>query len=941
LGFKLNENKSPIVSNNPPVTSWNGDYIDQLYVQWKEQPSSLPESWSMFFQGFEMAMCPRDCVASNRAHKQSQVGSLIYAYRSQGHLIAKTDPLGNNLESIPDLEIGEFGFSDSDLDEVFDTGHLGGPKRSPLKEIIRVLQETYCSSIGVQYTHIQNREIRRWLQAEMETVRNRPSLNSEHKKDILETLIDADLFEKFIQTKYPGQKRFSLEGAETLIPLIHSLVEAAPEHNVAEMLIGMAHRGRLNVLANILDKSYSMIFTEFEGYLPEDTYGGDGDVKYHKGFSSEHVNRNGKPLHLSLTANPSHLEAVDSVVLGKVRAKQRQLAKNSEKQPTHQDIVDRSRVLPLLIHGDAAFAGQGIVAETLNLSQLKGYHVGGTLHIVVNNQIGFTTNPEDSRSTTYCTDVAKLVEAPIFHVNGDDPEAVVFVTELALRFRQKFARDVVIDMVCYRRHGHNEGDEPAFTQPLMYKIIKRRPSVRQIYTDRLVKQGDLNLLEVKNIEKRFKEQLQKNFDEAKKSKPEKISHAADVRWRGLNNNYSYEPVDTKVSQKDLIRIAESLTTVPDGFNLNIKIARWQPQRMEAVRNNGSVDWGYAESLAFGSLLIEGIPVRLSGQDSQRGTFSQRHAVWKDVETMEEYKPLNHIDPDQAHFCVYNSPLSEAGVLGFDYGYSIAEPRMLIIWEAQFGDFANGAQMIIDQFITSSQSKWHRTSGLVMLLPHGYEGQGPEHSNGYLDRYLQACAQENIQVCNLTTPAQYFHLLRRQMHQPFRRPLILMTPKSMLRLKAAVSPVSDLTDGHFHPYLDDPKQPKNATRLILCSGKLYYDLIELRDKEQIKDVAIVRIEQLYPINTPIMHELAKPYKKITEIVWAQEEPKNRGAWSFIRPWLQFVFPEMVIRYVGRGYAASPATGSLIRHREEQQRIVEQALRDEKVRNDITILPEGAV
>lgn len=937
----MNDKKFPTDSNHPPVTSWNGDYVEQLYLQWKEDPSALPESWSMFFQGFEMAMCPRDCVASNRAHNQSQVASLIYAYRSQGHLIARTDPLGNNLDSIPDLDIGEFGFSESDLDEIYDTGHLGGPKRAPLRDIIQILKDTYCGSIGVQYTHIQSREMRRWLQAEMEPVRNRPNLDSDHKKDILETLIDADLFEKFIQTKFPGQKRFSLEGAETLIPLIHSIVEAAPDQNVAEIVIGMAHRGRLNVLSNILDKSYAMIFTEFEGLLSEDTFGGDGDVKYHMGFSSDHVNRNGKSVHLSLTDNPSHLEAVDPVVLGKVRAKQRQLAKNSENQPAHLEIVDRTRVLPILIHGDAAFSGQGIVAETFNLSQLKGYHVGGTVHIVVNNQIGFTTNPEDSRSTTYCTDVAKGVEAPIFHVNGDDPEAVVFITELALRFRQKFSRDVVVDMLCYRRHGHNEGDEPAFTQPVMYKAIKSRAPIRQIYTDQLVKQGDLDLSEVRDIEKQFRDQLQKNFEESKKSTPEPVSHTADVRWTGLGHDYSYDPIDTKVSHKDLIRVAEAMTTVPDGFNLNPKIARWQPERMEAVRNGDTVDWGFAESLAFGSLLLQGIPIRLSGQDSQRGTFSQRHAVWKDVETMDEYKPLNHIDPDQAHFCVYNSPLSEESVLGFDYGYTIAEPRMLIIWEAQFGDFANGAQMIIDQFITGSQSKWNRTSGLVMLLPHGYEGQGPEHSNAYLERYLQACAQENIQVCNLTTPAQYFHLLRRQVLQPFRRPLILMAPKSMLRLKAAVSPISDLTDGQFQPYLDDPKQPKNAKRLILCSGKLYYDLIEMRDSENINDVAIVRIEQLYPINTPIMHDLAKPYKKITEIVWAQEEPKNRGAWSFIRPWLQYVFPEKAIRYVGRGYAASPATGSLVRHREEQQLITVQALRDKKVQRDITILPEGAV
>ncbi|MBD3166128.1 2-oxoglutarate dehydrogenase E1 component [bacterium] len=919
--------------NAPSATTLSAEYVDQLYTQWKEDPSNLPESWQFFFEGFELAMSPGAAsdVAAGRAHEQSQVASLIYAYRSQGHAAAKTNPLEEGPGTIPALELEQFEFSDADLDKEFDTGHLAGaPKRAKLKDIIQHLKDTYCRSVGVQYTHIEDTEIRRWLQQEMEPVRNRPDYSREQKEEILGLLSDAEMFEKFIQTRYPGQKRFSLEGAETLIPALHALVELAPEEDIHEIVLGMAHRGRLNVLSNILDKSYSMIFSEFEGNFIPESVGGDGDVKYHKGFSSDHRNRYGRSVHISLTANPSHLEAVNPVVEGKTRAKQRQ----------HNDTDVRKTVLPLLIHGDAAFAGQGLVGETMNLSQLEGYRTGGTVHIIVNNQIGFTTDPSDARSTGYATDVAKMIDAPIFHVNGDDPEATVFVTELALRFRQKFGRDVIVDMICYRRHGHNEGDEPAFTQPQLYKKIRNHDSAMKIYRRRLIEDGTLTEEEAERHAEEFQSQLQRHFEFARETQPELEVQTADAFWEGLAEEYSYDPADTKVSRESLLHVAEVLNTVPEGFNLNPKVKRHLPKRLKTVEEGGEVDWSFAESLAFGTLLQEGMPVRLSGQDSQRGTFSQRHAVWHDLETMEEYTPLMHISEDQARFCVYNSPLSEAAVLGFEYGYTLSEPRMLVLWEAQFGDFANGAQVIIDQFITTSASKWQRYSGLVMLLPHGYEGQGPEHSNAYLERYLDAAAEDNIQVCNLTTPAQYFHVLRRQMKRPFRRPLIIMSPKSMLRHKRAMSPVKDLTDGTFREIIPDDLDPSGVRRVVFSSGKIYWDLLDKRDEVGADDVALVRVEQLYPLSREAMDKIVDTYKDVEEVVWAQEETKNRGAWSFMRPWLQYLFPDHNIRYIGRGYAASPATGSLKRHKEEQDRIVDSAITSEASLHDIATLPEGA-
>ena len=892
----------------------NSPLVDGLYQQWREDPSAVGREWQIFFEGFDLATCPRTCVAADQARTQSQVASLIYAYRSRGHLLAQLDPLGNNLASHPDLALEAFGLTETDLGRVFDTGHLGGPERAPLREIIALLKETYCRNVGVEYIHIQDVRVRRWLQARMEPARNHPSPTREERLEILRNLNDAEIFETFTQSRYPGHKRFSLEGAESLIAAFHALVERAPDLGAEELVVGMAHRGRLNVLANILDKSYAEIFSEFEENIPPESVGGDGDVKYHKGYSSDHTNRGGKVLHVSLTSNPSHLEAVDPVVEGRARAKQRQ----------RDDMEHRTKVIPFLIHGDAAFAGQGLVAETLNLSQLEGYTTGGTVHFIVNNQIGFTTTPREARSTPYSTDVAKMIEAPIFHVNGDDPEAVVYVTELALEFRQAFGKDVVVDMICYRRQGHNEADEPAFTQPVLYKKIKDRPSVRRLYAKQLLESGVISAQEGEAITARFQARLQQAFEEVKAHDVTPAPPAVGPYWTKLKKEYSPDAVKTEVPAEALKDVARALTSIPDGFTLNPKVARRLPEVMRAVAEGGSVDWATAELLAMGSLLNEGTPVRLSGQDSGSGTFSQRHSVWQDMTTQEPYVPLNHIRPGQAKFCVYNSMLSEAAVLGFDYGYSLAEPRMLVIWEAQFGDFANGAQVIIDQFLVSSVAKWQRSSGLVLLLPHGMEGQGPEHSNAYMERYLAACADDNIQVVNLTTSAQYFHALRRQVKRDFRRPLVVMAPKSLLRSPLASSPVDAMINGHFSEVLDDPEPPSNPRRLVFCSGKVFYDLLQRRRQDKVEGVALVRVEQLYPYPGAHMAEIAARYGSAREIVWAQEETQNRGGWTFMFPRLLELFPASRVRYAGRAPSASPAAGSLAVHKREQEALVRSAL-----------------
>ncbi len=887
-------------------------YLEGMYAQWKRDPASVDRSWQLFFMGYEMATPGGDCASVEQSRDQSRVASLIYNYRDQGHRIARTNPLSEPAESIPDLALERFGFTEADLDRTFDTGHLAGPQRRPLREILTILRETYTGSIGVEYLHIGEVDVRRWLQARMEPARNQPSFDRPRKMEILEQLVDAELLETFIHRHYLGQKRFSLEGAETLIPMVHAMIELAPELGVEQIELGMSHRGRLNVLANLLDKSYATIFAEFEDNFIEGSVAGDGDVKYHKGFSSDHKNRNGRSVHIHLAANPSHLEAVDPVVLGAARARQRQL----------DDTERRQKVLPLLLHGDAAFAGQGIVAETFNLSRLDGYQVGGTVHVVVNNQIGFTTLPGQARSSRNATDVARMVGAPIFHVNGDDPEAAVYAAELALRFRQELGRDVVLELMCYRKHGHSEGDEPGYTQPRLYKQIREHTPVRRLYTDALVASGELKPEEEQAIADSFQARLEQAHEQAREGTPETNEPPPTSRWKRLTTPYSVVAVDTSVSPEALEEVARGLTAVPEDFALNPKIARQLPRRLDAVQKRGAVDWALAEALAFGSLLREGTPVRLSGQDSERGTFSQRHSVWRDTLTEQAHVPLNHIVEGQAHFCVYNSPLSEASVLGFDFGYSQAEPDMLLLWEAQFGDFANGAQVIIDQFVVASHAKWGRSSGLVMMLPHGYEGQGPEHSNAYLERYLAAGAGDNIQVAYPSTPAQYFHLLRRQVRRPFRRPLVVMTPKSMLRRPSVVSPLEELTAGGFEDVLADPSPPQQARRLVLATGKVAHDLLDARQENS--ETAIVRVEQLHPFPREALERVAGQHGEVDEVLWVQEEPQNRGAWTYMEPRLRPLFPQHPIKYVGRPASASPATGSLAAHRRQQAQIVERAL-----------------
>jgi 2-oxoglutarate dehydrogenase E1 component len=911
------------MSGSTVGSRWNLELIDEYYERWRNDPSSVDASWRHFFEGFEVGASRNGAVAHPQpvpsapaASSLAGVPRLIDAYREIGHYLARLDPLRlTPARTRHDaLELSEFGLSDADLDRPVETG-LAHLPRATLRELLADLQKTYCGTIGVEYMHIADRKVRRWLQERMEPVRNRPGFDLQRKRRILLKLYATTLFETFLHNHYVGQKRFSLEGGEMLIPLLDTVVERAGVWKVQEMVIGMPHRGRLNVLVNILNKPYGLVFNEFEGNLPK-TVQGDGDVKYHLGFSSDHACQNGHVIHLSLAPNPSHLEAVNPVVEGRVRAKQRR-----------RGDTERKLVVPLLIHGDAAFAGQGLVAETLNLSQLHGYRTGGTVHVVVNNQIGFTTNPADARSTSYCTDVAKMVDAPIFHVNGEDPEACVHVAELALDFRQTFGRDVVIDMVCFRRHGHNEGDEPGFTQPVMYAKIRERPTITELYTEQLILTGDLTTAEAETIAETYQEKLKAVYEEVHQShaEPRPARPPFEEAWAGLSASYSFTPVETGVPLDLLRRVTDAMAAVPPGFHRNPKLDRILNTRVRTMEQQGGVDWAFAEGLAFGSLLAEGTPLRLSGQDSRRGTFSQRHAVLVDSVTGERYTPLNHILEGQAHFCVYDSLLSEAAVLGFDYGYSLDEPSMLIMWEAQFGDFANGAQVIIDQFIASAESKWARASGIVMLLPHGYEGQGPEHSSARLERFLQLCAEDNIQVVYPSTPAQYFHLLRRQMRRDFRKPLVVMTPKSLLRLKEAVSPLSELVRGHFRDVIDDPVDATGIRRVVFCTGKLYYDLARRRaEAGKDAEVALVRVEQLHPWPADELRRVVARYRpNDVEWVWAQEESQNMGAWTFVAPRLRDLLGEDV-QYVGRGASASPATGSHAVHEREQHELVEAAI-----------------
>jgi 2-oxoglutarate dehydrogenase E1 component len=852
-------------------------------------------------------------------HDRRAVGvwRLINMYRMRGHVLADLDPLGKEPGKNPELDLDYYGLSLWDLDREFYCGGLGGKERATLREILSLLRDTYSENIGVEYMHLLDLEERNWLREAMESTGNNAQLSKDDKREILHKLNQAMAFEEFLHKKYIGHKRFSLEGADTLIPMIHFLLEKAGEHGIEKFFMGMAHRGRLNMLVNIMNKPYHRVFAEFEGNIDPDSIQGSGDVKYHLGARGVHKAANGSEIELQLMPNPSHLEAVNPVVEGAVRAMQ-----------DHHEKEDASkRVVPVLMHGDAAFAGQGVVAETLNMSQLEGYSTGGTVHIIINNQIGFTTLPKDGRSTEYASDIAKTVLAPVFHVNGDKPEAAVYAIQMALDYRQKFGKDVVIDLIGYRKHGHNEGDEPAFTQPGMYKEINDHSPVRDVYTEHLVKNGELTKEETQQIFDEFDQLLQEAFEDAKKAPNLEVTDNLIDRAETPQDEWKAYP-DTTYPAEELKDIAVKLNTVPKNFDANPKLLKQLAKRAEIVnKNEKKIDWGFAELLAFGSLLKTGTTIRLTGQDVERGTFSHRHSVLHGTETSQKFVPLNNLSDDQARFHVHNSLLSEFAALGFEFGYSAEKLDALVIWEAQFGDFANGAQVIIDQFISASEAKWGQKTALVMNLPHGYEGQGPEHSSARLERFLQLCAEDNMQVMNVTTPAQYYHMLRRQALQENKKPAILMSPKSLLRHPMATSSRDELADGKFQPFIIDKNltDPKSLKRLVICSGKVYYDLLKYRQENEIENVAIARLEQFYPFADDEIEEQLKDFTSIKDIVWCQEEPRNMGAWTFVAPrFMELLQDGQTLSYIGRQASASPAAGQKKIHQAEQDKLVEDAM-----------------
>ena len=902
----------------------NARYIDAQYALWKQAPSAVSRDWQWFFAGTEFVsdagsvgppisrVQPGGPVAQRRQEKQAHVEMLKRRYRDIGHLMAGLDPLLPRPEDHPLLELSAFDLSEEDLDAEFYSRYFFSNQYAPLRDIINVLRDTYCRSIGVEFMHLQDPQERYWLQERMETSRNTPTFDHDAKIRILNKLYQAGLFEAYLNKKYAGQTRFSLEGAESTIALLDALLLEATQHGCTELILGMAHRGRLNVEANVLYKSYEEIFREFMNDYNPDSLVGMGDVKYHNGYLTTIRLANGKHLRAFLVDNPSHLEAVNPVVEGIAHARQDLLSEGP-----------RNQVTPLLIHGDAAFAGQGIVAETLNMSQLRGYRTQGTIHVIINNQIGFTTLPEHARSTRYSTDVAKMLMVPIFHVHGEDPEAVVYAAHLASSYRMTFKKDVVIDLICYRRFGHNEGDEPYFTQPRMYDRIKERPPVHQFYGQKLLEEGLVTQQQLDDIAKGITMCLDEAFKAAHQN-PRVFPHTQYFEnWEGYHGNVQAESPDTKVPEKRLLELGRTLNTLPNGFTPHSKLKRLVNKRLQALKKDEGIDWASAEALAFASLVTEGHPVRLSGQDVGRGTFSHRHCVMYDRKTEKQYIPLKNVSQDQALFQVHNSMLSETAVLGFEYGFSITDPRGLVIWEAQFGDFANNAQTIIDLFISSGESKWRRLSGLVMLLPHGLEGLGPEHSSARLERFLQLCAADNLQVCNLTTPAQYFHCLRRQALGSCRKPLIIMSPKSLLRHPLAVSSRDDLTDGHFQEVLDDPTSSKQAKKVLLCSGKIYYELLQRRNERNQNDTAVLRLEQFHPFPEERLTALFTHYNEALEYAWVQEEPANMGAWNFLQHRLDALTGRPV-KYIGRRSAASPATGFANIYRQEQATIVNEAV-----------------
>ncbi|MEQ8317185.1 MAG: 2-oxoglutarate dehydrogenase E1 component [Phycisphaerales bacterium] len=939
------------------VNGWNAQFLDQAYASYLENPESVAPNVRAFFQGFELGGGSGAPTGSSGGDADSdfhaKVDDLVFAYRDMGHLAAKLDPFGRPSDPVACLDLTEHGLSESDLGRTINADRLGMEGPLTLGEAIERLERTYCSTIGAEIMHVPSRAERAWLVERCERHGGSIAFDSGRRVHILRQLLQSEMFEKFLGRRYPGDKRFSLEGSETLIPLVNGVLEHYSEHAVEEVVIGMAHRGRLNVLNNVLGKSYEQIFTEFEDTWEEDYTQGGGDVKYHRGYSSERRFPNGRALHVALSSNPSHLEAVGPVVQGRTRAKQR-----------HRGDKDRTRVAPVVIHGDAAVIGQGVVAETLNFSQLEGYATGGTIHVVVNNLIGFTTSPRDGRSSRYCTDVGKIVGAPVLHVNGEDPDACVMAALLAVEYRQTFKKDIFIDMHCYRRFGHNEQDEASFTQPVLYGLIKKKKSVLNGYAERLLADGVISDDDMEQIRKQLDASLEQAQEAAKQSPYDPTIDPGSARWVGMTHKYSFEHKSTAVAMDTLKEVCDALGSVPDEFNVHRKLKKLLAER-KSLPETGDISYADAESLAYGTLLLEGVPVRLSGQDSRRGTFSHRHAVLVDSQSAESYMPLNHIrsvgepgtgleplqpGPDgrlaQAKFCVYDSPLSEFSVMGFEYGYALSDPNMLVVWEAQFGDFVNGAQVIIDQFLTSAELKWDRWSGLVMLLPHGYEGQGPEHSSARLERFLKACADDNIEVCYPTTAAQTFHMLRRQVRRPFRKPLVVMTPKSLIR--TATSKIEELTRGRFMEILEDPRfdgdasggssgdngksaksaDPSKVRDVILCSGKIYWELAERRDAIGREDVAIIRVEQLYPLHNDLLRGILERYAKAERVTWVQEEPRNMGAYQFIadkmRQNLAGLLPQGDLGYIGRRASASPATGSKRRHKAEQAQLIAEAI-----------------
>jgi 2-oxoglutarate dehydrogenase E1 component len=931
--------------NSSYLFGGNAPFIEELYEKYLANPQSIPEEWRDYFDRMQhlpgatdkdVAHAPvvesfvqrakrgeftgrRTLAAEPVTPERLQVAALLLvtAYRIAGARWATVDPLKRvPRPGIPELEPAYYDLKEADLDQVVNSGSFVGLERVSLRTLVQALRDTYCRNIGFEYMFISDRAQRQWIQERIESVRGAPKVSPAEQKRLLQKLTEAEQLERYLHTRYVGQKRFSLEGGESLIPSIDELIQRAGGAGVQEIVIGMAHRGRLNVLVNVLGKMPKDLFLEFEGKQASELP--SGDVKYHNGYSSD-VSTAGGPVHLSLAFNPSHLEIVNPVVEGSVRARQRR-----------RDDKTGDQVLPILVHGDAAFAGQGVVMETLNLSGTRGYDTGGTVHLIVNNQIGFTTSdPRDTRSTIYCTDVAKMVEAPIFHVNGDDPEAVLFVTRLALEFRQSFHKDVVIDIVCFRKLGHNEQDEPAVTQPLMYKKIAQHPGTRKLYADRLVTQGVIGESEPEQIIKAYRDTL----DAGQQTVSPVLSNFKSkfaVDWAPFVGAKWTDAADTHVPLDELKRLSERVTSVPGDFRLHPSVARVIEARRQMAAGKLPVDWGMAETLAYASLLSNGYDVRLSGQDSARGTFAHRHAVLHDQDRERwdqgSYVPLQNIGKDQGNFVVIDSVLSEEAVLGFEYGFATAEPNALVIWEAQFGDFANGAQVVIDQFISSGETKWGRVCGLTMFLPHGYEGQGPEHSSARLERFLQLCAEHNMQICVPTTAAQIFHLLRRQMLRPFRKPLVVFTPKSLLRKKEASSPIAELANGSFQTVVPEPEplEAKEVKRIIACSGKVYYDLISKRSELRRADAAVIRIEQLYPFPHKQFEAEMKRYPNATEVVWCQEEPQNQGAWYQSGHYLrQNMREDQKLYYAGRPASASPAGGYMARHNERQRTLVEQA------------------